>query len=400
MNVIDDTGFVPLEVAEQMALPRNLAISPTPFGWPSAASIPRREWLYGRHLIRGFLSATIAPGGIGKSSLVIADALAMVTGEALLGTKPVKPLNVWIWNGEDPLDELQRRVMATAKHFQIEGSHCQGKLYLDSGRDMQILVAKQASGGTVVQSPNVRALIDVIADRKIDVMIVDPFVSCHEVPENDNNSIDRVAKTWMRIAHKTGCAIELVHHSRKTGGEEVTIEHARGAVALIAAARSARVLNVMTEEEGKQAEISGSHRRFFNSTNGKSNLSPPPDGKFWYEIQGVDLGNESQGLEGDNIGVVTPWRWPDPMADMSVDDLRAAQKAVSQQTCRADSQSSEWAGFVIAQELGIETRTADGKAKVKSLLAIWLKNGMFKTVRRKDKTSRERTYLEVAQWAS
>jgi hypothetical protein len=33
-------------------------------------TIPRREWLYGRHYIRKYLSTTIAPGGVGKSALL------------------------------------------------------------------------------------------------------------------------------------------------------------------------------------------------------------------------------------------------------------------------------------------------------------------------------------------
>ncbi len=30
--------------------------------------------------------------------------------------------------------------------------------------------------------------------------------------------------------HETGCAIELVHHTRKTGGNETVMEDMRGAV--------------------------------------------------------------------------------------------------------------------------------------------------------------------------
>ena len=52
------------------------------------------------------------------------------------------------------------------------------------------------------------------------------------MPENDNNAIDVVAKTWTGIADATNTAIDLAHHSRKTGGAEVTVEDGRGAVAL------------------------------------------------------------------------------------------------------------------------------------------------------------------------
>ena len=51
--------------------------SPTPFAW---RTLKRREWLHANHYIRGFVSATIAPGGVGKSTNAIVEALAMVTG--------------------------------------------------------------------------------------------------------------------------------------------------------------------------------------------------------------------------------------------------------------------------------------------------------------------------------
>ena len=45
------------------------AIRATPFAWVDPASIPPRQFLYGNHLIRQFLSTTIAHGGSGKSAL-------------------------------------------------------------------------------------------------------------------------------------------------------------------------------------------------------------------------------------------------------------------------------------------------------------------------------------------
>ena len=38
-------------------------LAPQPFAFIDAADIPRREWVYGRHYIRRFLSVTVAQGG-------------------------------------------------------------------------------------------------------------------------------------------------------------------------------------------------------------------------------------------------------------------------------------------------------------------------------------------------
>jgi RecA-family ATPase len=113
----------------------------------------------------------------------------------------------------------------------------------------------------MISVPVVNEVIETIRANKLDVFQVDPFVSSHRVTENDNNAIDRVAKTWARIADQTGVAIELVHHVRKTApGQEITVEDGRGASALLAAARSARVLNPMAENEANSFGLESKKR--------------------------------------------------------------------------------------------------------------------------------------------
>ena len=96
-----------------MRITRRLMDAPA-MAWIEPKELPRREWVYGRHLVRGFVSCTIAPGGIGKTALLCAEALAMVTGRPLLGDAPQGRLRVWLVNLEDPIDELRRRIAATA----------------------------------------------------------------------------------------------------------------------------------------------------------------------------------------------------------------------------------------------------------------------------------------------
>jgi hypothetical protein len=63
-----------------------------------------------------------------------------------------------------------------------------------------------------------------------------------------------------------------------------TTEGARGASALIAAARSARVLNTMSDSEARKAGVEN-RRAFIRIENGKANLAPPSDSQGDYAIQ-------------------------------------------------------------------------------------------------------------------
>lgn len=384
-------------------------ISATPFVLRDPAAIPARHWIYGRHLVRQFLSTTVAPGGVGKSSLVITEALAMATGRNLLGQWCAPGLRVWLWNGEDPVDEMERRIAATALHYDIRPGDLAGRLFVDSGREMEIVLATQGRDGTTIAEPVVEAMIETIRANRIDVVVIDPFVSSHRVTENDNNAIDRVAKTWGRIANVTNCAVQLVHHVRKTNGAEISVEDGRGAVALLAAARSARVLNVMSEDEATKANVEN-RRLYFRVTDGKGNMSPPADKSDWHRMESVDLGNGHLGMSGDSVGVVTSWEWPDVFAGIETADLLKAQRAIDGAQWRENDQAGDWVGKPIARALDIDIgsgRTSEltkaqkaAKAKVKTLLRVWLDSGAFVLVDGQDAKRNTRKFVEVGEWAT
>ena len=93
-------------------------IMATPYVWTKPEDIPRREFLYGRRLIRKYATATIAPGGVGKTALEIGEVLSMVSGKALLGVQ-TEQLRMWLWSLEDSREEMQRRIQATARHHDL-----------------------------------------------------------------------------------------------------------------------------------------------------------------------------------------------------------------------------------------------------------------------------------------
>lgn len=283
-------------------------LAATPFQWKDPSTLPRREFAFGKHFIRKYVSVTVAPGGLGKTANSIVEALAMASGKALNGTKPEKRLKVWLFNVEDPRDELERRIMAACIHFGLKPEDIEGHLFLDSGREQELVVAIDDKKGVKIQEPIVEAVAETILSNGIDVMIVDPFVSTHQVNENDNGAIDKVAKLWAQIADYTNCSIDIVHHLRKQqDGREATVEDARGAVSLIGAARSVRVLNRMTEKQASEAGITNNDRfGHFSVTYGKSNLTPLSHRLDWRKIESVPLGN-GQGLAKpqDHAPVVT-----------------------------------------------------------------------------------------------
>jgi len=368
-------------------------IEARPYDWPDPSEMPRREWLYGKFYIRRYASATIAPGGVGKSSLTIAEAVAMVSGRPLLGEHISRPLNVWLWNGEDPLDELNRRIAGTFSHYGIRRDDCQGELFVNSGREDQIIVAKQLKGGLQIHAPIVDAVIQTIRANRIDVLIVDPFVSTHHVNENDNGAIDAVVRQFAYIADKTDAAIGLVHHSRKLSqyDEEVTVDAARGASSLLSAVRVARALNPMTTSEAGKAGLDAPDG-YFRETMGKANMSAAASRSKWFKMESVDLGNGVLPFGGDSVGVVTRWEWPANDEAIDPGTAEKVKSALAGGPWGADSQASDWAGTPVAQALGWDA--VKDKKKLKLLLDSLVRARELRIVRHRHPGRKERPYIE------
>lgn len=365
------------------------------------ASLPRRNWYFGWHYIGGYVSATIAPGGLGKSSNAIVEAYSMATGRPLLGGQDVPrrgPLRVWYINLEDPLNELKLRMAAVRLHYAINKVDV-GRRLFRNGRELELCIAVETRTGITILQPVVEAMQAAIRRLQIDVLIIDPFVSSHAVSENDNMKIDRVVKTWARIADETGCAIDLVHHAKKPrpGQMEYTADDSRGASALVNATRSTRVLNRMSEKEAEQLGIDN-RRLYFRIDNDKANLAPPADKAVWRRLVSVGIGNGSDWTQSDQdrVGVVEPWSPPDPRGELTEADVNAVLEAVRDGEWRESSRAKGWVGYAFEKALDWDLGVPETRRLVVRLVTSWLAEGVLCTEKRRDPKRRDqRTFVVI-----
>jgi hypothetical protein len=375
-------------------------IRATPYVFKDPATIPQRDWVYGHLLLRKFVTSTVSPGGTGKSSLIVCEALAMVSGKPLLGVTPPELLRVWLWNLEDPQEETERKIQAAALHYELEPDDIGDRLLVDSGRDQKLVIAKTTRDGAVIVQPVVDSIVAEILKHQIDVIIIDPFVSCHEVAENDNAAMDMVVKEWGKVAERGNCAVHLVHHTRKMGEvTEVTTDSSRGGSAQTDACRVVRAVSRMTKELAKEAGVEN-NRLYFRTYNDKANLQPPAEGSDWFKLESVDLGNGPMGLPGDSVGVVTEWEWPDATAGMTAADYDKVVAEVRGGKWKESIQAKNWVGVAIAEALGLDLDVPADKAKVKAALKMYLKAGTLVVVQRVDEDQRRpKNFVEVPEVA-
>jgi hypothetical protein len=278
---------------------------PTPVADFNEADLPKRRWIYGNHYCRGFVSVTASAGGIGKTSLTMVEALAVATGRPLLGEKVHEQCNVWFICLEDPMDELKLRLAAIMREYNVTHDEMRGKFFMDAEDTINITLAMETRDGLIENTPLANAMRDKIIENNIGLVISDPFISMHAVNENSNPSIQAVVAMVRRITRETGCAFGMIHHIRKTGGEDATIDSVRGAGALIGAARSARVLNKVGKEDAADLGVNEIDAiGLFRVDEGKNNLTRPAEHAVYRRMKSVKLDN------GESIGVAVAYSCP------------------------------------------------------------------------------------------
>jgi hypothetical protein len=365
------------------------------------AVLPQLEWVYGRVRVRKYVSALFSPGGGGKTSLLTAEALDMVSGRDLMGLGHRKQLRVWYINTEDPRDLVIRQFETAAALHRITNDDIGDRLMISNGRDSSFVVAQEdRRTGLRFNKPVIAGLLEVADEFKPDSIILDPFVSTHEINENDNGAIQRVASLWVTIADQLNCSIDLAHHVVKADGP-VTANSGRGGGALKDKARIVRVVNPMTLEQASKWGVQPADRReYFNAAVDKGNLTKVGTGG-WYHIESVALGNGAGLAEPqEHAPAVKRWYPPDAdplevaaakLAELGDEHLASVLIGIDNRDCRYDPQSKDWAGHEVGFVLGVDTNdkgNAEQKKEIQALIDAMILTGILAKDTRRDPVAR------------
>jgi AAA domain len=365
--------------------------------WRDPATIPPRQFLFGRHYIRRAVGATIAAGGRGKTTLSVFEAVTMAVGFDLTTRAPLPggPLRPWLLNGEEEQDELDRRAAALCQHYRITEADLGGRLFAQSVRDQPMRIAVMGKAGPAIDEAVIRLMVDFIERNGIDVFMVDPLVSFHNVPENDNSAMDKVIKQGFgAVAGKTNAAGEVFHHpgKPKPNQPETVVEDGRGASSILWAVRSARVLNFMTPADAEKLGMSDDERKLhIRIANGKANMAPLGKAK-WMKIEVENLPN------GDQVACGSPWAPPDPFENVTTADVKLAQKLARTGAYRDDSRSPEWFGYALAPLLNLSVvykgdNNKKDLAKLKSIIETWKTNKVLDVEPREDEHRKAKLFI-------
>lgn len=339
-------------------------------------TIPQIGFVYSDAYAVGYVTVTFAAPKTGKSLLGIAEAIDATTGRGFLTGRAAEPQAVLYFNAEDDQDVLNARVMAVLKQNDIPQEEIAGRFFavsgIGEGRSLVLIRGEKNE----VNEPAFEFLADTITRNRITLAIFDPLQDLSESPET-NEAFRALGKRLRKLANEANVAIGIIHHTRKpSAGVQPTLDDGRGGGALRGLARFNRLLVPMTETEGDQAGVED-FRQFFRIGEMESNLAPPSsDRNRWFQKKGVDIGNGAQ------YPTIQPWEWPDAFVGVKFDDTRRVRAAIAKlerdgTPARESSQAKEWAGYVVADLLGLDLRKTADKARVKAMLRKWIETGVL-----------------------
>jgi hypothetical protein len=372
---------------------------PTPYSCRDVSQIPRRKFILGQHYLKGAVSITASPGGVGKSTLSLLDAISLAIGRDLLAGEDLSERRrVWIWNAEDDVDEMERRVVGICTHYNIRRADLVGFLYLDSGYDLPLDLAHGNSKGATLQDKVIAQIAARVAERQIQVMNLDPLVALHTMSEGDNPGHAKLIRTLAtRVARPTGCAIDINAHTRKPGaGQDATmsVDDIRGAGAIIYSARSGRILHPMSLSEAEKYGIEANDRlSYYRLERAKANQAKRGT-ICWVHMVEVAIPNTADGSYGDVVAVPEIWVPPDAMEGITDTIANAIAGEIAKGEFKRDARTgASWAGRLVGLRCGLDIGSKAGKDRAKVILENLIRKGVLRVEIRTDRNRNAREYV-------
>ena len=223
------------------------------------SSIPVRRYVVEPRLLVGDVTMVVGEPGVSKSSLALLDALRIAAGGAdiLAGTghECVHCSGaVIIYNAEDRLDDMRRRLIAAQTHYGI--NETQHPIILWSGVDGPTLIIMRRGEGkqdALQRASGADFLESMIEQHRPVLVCLDPQISLTAgSKENANEDMNDLYQELANIAAKHATSIQVIHHTSKATRDHVgDMGAGRGG---FAAAGKARAVYTLVNVTGKSED--------------------------------------------------------------------------------------------------------------------------------------------------
>lgn len=237
--------------------------------WTSPEPIGPEEWtsshLSPRCIVENYLYADVAllaaPGGVGKTTLMLYEAIHITLGLPLWGLKVKTPGPVLILTAEDDRGLLVARLREIANTLELTPE--QLAIVMQDVRISDLTgqfskLTRLGEDGTIKASPLVKQIIDGCANdpRGAPVLItIDPAISFGVGEAQVNDAEQALVEVARRFKRALNCAVRYIHHTGKSNArlKELDQYAGRGGSTFPDGSRMVQVMATMDDREWKSA---------------------------------------------------------------------------------------------------------------------------------------------------
>jgi RecA-family ATPase len=195
----------------------------------------------------------IAPGGTGKTTLILYMAVHIVLGIPLFGLSVLKPGPVLIITAEDSREMLVARLRAIARAMSLneveKAKMMKGILLSDvSGNGFRLT---EVQGDVVKPSAGMDALIEGCETLRPVLVVIDPAVSFGVGESRVNDAEQGLIEAARRLRRTIECCVLYIHHTGKQNARDKAMDQyaGRGGSTFADGSRMVFVLqNVLADE--------------------------------------------------------------------------------------------------------------------------------------------------------
>lgn len=271
---------------------------------------PPRPWAWGTMLMYMAVTGIAAPPGVGKTTFSFQVAIAFAMNLQLGPWGPVAGGGgkAWLYNGEEPNDELTRRYLAACAEMGMQPHDVAQRVAYNSGLNRRLtLVNIDPATGEAARSPDVDKIKAKIVAGGFKLFLIDPLIEFHDAKE-DTQGLHAIGAVLREIAHDCNCAVLFFHHTPKAANSDTAagdMNAMRGGGPIIGVARFVLTMFSMTVKDAEELQIPAKDRvRYVRVDDAKANMALMSAEPQWWKKLGVCIENADDVRPADNIGVL------------------------------------------------------------------------------------------------
>lgn len=205
------------------------------------------------------VATLIAPGGTGKTTLLLLEAALIALGRPVHGLRVESPGWTLIVSAEDARPRLLARLTQIVRALELNEADAavvfERVLFWDvAGRDLRLI---RVNDGNIALTQLADDIVRRYRDDPPAVVVFDPLISFGASEQSVNDNEQGLITAARRIIKGLECCVRLVHHTGKAGARAIEPDQysGRGGSALADGARMVAVLQRWNDDQPAASSI-------------------------------------------------------------------------------------------------------------------------------------------------